>query len=212
MIITNLKGIALELETDQSVFSPRAPDRGTVAMLEQVEFAKTDKVLDLGCGYGLVGIVAAKMIGEKNVVMCDISEEAIRLSEINAVKNRVSDIRIVRSDGLTGIQDHDFSLILSNPPYHSDFSIAKHFIEDSYRKLVSGGKLYMVTKRKTWYKNKLIHVFGGVHITESDGYFVFCAQKRSSDPVYPTKSDKKDVTKLSKKLSRKVSRKRRART
>ena len=62
----------------------------------------------------------------------------------------------------------------------ADFSIPKHFIEKGFNRLRIGGKMYMVTKRKDWYKNKLSAIFGGVKIYEIDGYFVFCAEKRNS--------------------------------
>ena len=72
-----------------------------------------------------------------------------------------------------------FDLILSNPPYQTDFSVAKGFIEKGFNRLKIGGKLYMVTKRRAWYKNKMISVFGGVEIRETDGYYVFIAERRS---------------------------------
>lgn len=74
--------------------------------------------------------------------------------------------------------DNDFTLILSNPPYHTDFSVPKHFIEIGFKKLVLGGKLIMVTKRLDWYKNKLTSIFGGVKI---NGYYVFIAEKRKNE-------------------------------
>jgi 16S rRNA (guanine1207-N2)-methyltransferase len=61
-----------------------------------------------------------------------------------------------------------------------DFSVPKHFIEKGFNHLKIGGKLFMVTKRKEWYKNKLISVFGGVKIWEENGYYVFMAQKTQS--------------------------------
>jgi len=82
-----------------------------------------------------------------------------------------------------------FQIILShhkNKPFcfglsvHADFSVPKHFIEKGFNRLKVGGKIYMVTKRKDWYKNKFIAIFGGVKIEEFDGYFVFCAEKRST--------------------------------
>jgi 16S rRNA (guanine1207-N2)-methyltransferase len=57
--------------------------------------------------------------------------------------------------------------------------VPKHFIEKGFNRLKIGGKMFMVTKRKDWYFNKLRAVFGGVKVTEIDDYFVFCAEKRS---------------------------------
>ncbi len=201
MIETQIKGISLTFETSPLVFSPSAIDQGTLAMLAQVTFAPTDKVLDLGCGYGVVGILAAKTIGLERVVLCDIAAEAVALAGRNAALNGCEGVRILQSDGLAQIEDHDFTLILSNPPYHVDFAVPKHFIEDGYRKLALGGRLLMVTKRKDWYKNKLIAIFGGVQIAEIDGYFVFNAEKRLAKPARQIRPNSSDH--LSKKLRRK---------
>lgn len=171
-------------------------------MLSVIDFLPCDKVLDLGCGYGIVGILAGKLIGEKNVIMCDISETAIRYAAINSRMNNVPNIRIRWSDGYKNIEERDFTLILSNPPYHTDFSVPKHFIEVGFKKLVIGGKLVMVTKRLDWYKNKLTAVFGGVKVHEINGYYVFVAEKRSR----AIKEKEKPTNRLSKKLQRKQQR------
>ena len=90
-------------------------------------------------------------------------------------------VKIVRSDGFSQLDDTGFTLILSNPPYHADFSVPKSFIEKGFNRLQIGGRMMMVTKRKEWYKNKLISIFGGVTIAEIDGYYVFASQKRSAN-------------------------------
>lgn len=180
IVIEEVKGIELKFHTNSTVFSPQSIDRGTLAMLLSVELNAGDKVLDLGCGYGIVGIYSAKIIGEDQVFMLDKDENAVALSKENALFNEVSGIRIIQSDGFKNLQEKDFTLILSNPPYHVDFSVAKEFIEKGFNRLLIGGKMVMVTKRKEWYKNKLIAIFGGVQIKETDGYFVFTAIKKSS--------------------------------
>lgn len=168
-------------------------------MLSMIDFTSNDKVLDLGCGYGAVGILAGKIIGGENVIMCDISETAIQYSKINAELNQVMNIDIKVSDGYKNIVDNDFTLILSNPPYHTDFSVAKNFIEGGYKRLVIGGRMIMVTKRLTWYKNKLSSVFGGVKVHEIDGYYVFIAEKRSNKKNKLSSSRKKLLKKLERK-------------
>ena len=174
----NISGVELSFETSDAVFSPHGVDAGTLAMLSAVVFSPGDRLLDLGCGYGVVGIYAAKLIGGHNVVMSDIDGECVRLSGINAVKNGVDGMEIVLSDGFRDIRGNDFTLIISKPPYHADFSTAKHFIEKGFNRLRVGGKMLMVTKRRDWYRNKLVAIFGGVRVSEIDGYFVFCAEKR----------------------------------
>lgn len=197
MITEIVNDVKLVFETNEQVFSPSNLDKGTLLMLSYVTWKESDKVLDLGCGYGLVGILAAKKIGEIHVVMCDILKDAVELAKINAKQNHVENIRILESNGLDFIEDSDFTLILSNPPYHVDFSVPKKFIENSYKKLLFGGKLYMVTKRKEWYKNKFISVFGGVKIEEKDGYYIFIGEKRNK------KKENMKIQTMSKKLKRK---------
>ena len=173
-------------------------------MLSFVEFKEDDKVLDLGCGCGIVGILAAKQIGAEKIVMCDVSENAVQLSKQNALANGVDAVTIRLSDGLKEISETGFTLILSNPPYHTDFAVAKGFIEEGFKKLTVGGKMVMVTKRLDWYRNKLSSVFGGVTVKEKDGNYVFIAEKRGNRK---SKNEKKNEQVMSKKLQRKYGKK-----
>ena len=176
--------VELTFETRKNLFSPTGIDKGTRAMLTAANLPQTlqagSRLLDLGCGYGVVGIYAAKLIGPQNVVMSDNSKSAVELSRINAERNGVGDVKVVQSDGFHGLTDTDFDVILSNPPYHANFAVPKHFIEKGFNRLKIGGKIYMVTKRKDWYKNKLAAIFGGVKVFEVGEYYVFCAEKRSA--------------------------------
>lgn len=180
VIVAECLGHRLELETDPALFSPGHADRGTLAMLSRAHFEAGMKVLDLGCGCGLVGILAARMCGEGNVIMSDIDPLAVAIAARNAARNGVPGVEAVVSDGLDAIDATGFDLILSNPPYQSDFSVAKRFIEKGFNRLALGGRLLMVTKRRDWYRNKLAAIFGGVRIWPIDGYFVFEAEKRSA--------------------------------
>lgn len=203
MISAKIKDVDMVFETASSIFSPNSIDNGTLAMLSVIDFLPCDKVLDLGCGYGVVGILAGKLIGEENVIMCDVSEQAIEYATMNLRINNVPNIRIRLSDGYKNVEERDFTLILTNPPYHADFSVPKHFIEVGFKKLVLGGKLIMVTKRLDWYKNKLTSIFGGVKVHEINGYYVFVAEKR----IQARKEKEKTTNNLSKKLQRKQQRK-----
>lgn len=205
----------LTFVTKAQVFSPHGADRGTLAMLSVVELEPEDRLLDLGCGYGLVGIWAAKQLGSQNVVMCDISKVAVETARENCIRNGV-DVTVVQSDGFRGLSSPSplektgwskYTKILSNPPYHEDFSVPKHFIEEGFRRLETGGKLYMVTKRKDWYFNKIKAVFGGVHVDEIDGYYVFSAQKRTEKR--PEKKKNEQI--MSRKLQRKMNMRKRNR-
>lgn len=172
-------GQKISLETQNGLFSPEHIDRGTLAMLSHVKFDSGMRIMDLGCGCGIVGITAAKIAGEENVFMSDADPKAVEVARRNAERNGVSGVTLYISDGFRDVEASGFDLILSNPPYQTDFSVAKGFIEKGFNRLRIGGKLYMVTKRREWYKNKIISVFGGVEIRETDGYFVFIAERRS---------------------------------
>ena len=160
------------------MFSPRKPDPGTLAMLSCVEFENSDRVLDLGCGYGLVGITAARLIGAENVSMLDVDPRAVECAQANASANGVPDISATVSDGFRDFSETGFTKILCNPPYHSDFSKPRHFILKGFNRLLVGGSMWFVTKREKWYRNKLTAVFGGTKVQKVDGYFVLCAEKR----------------------------------
>lgn len=199
----NISGMEMKFITEADVFSPHGADKGTLAMLSVVKLEEQDKLLDLGCGYGLVGIWAAKQLGAEQVVMCDITETAVKVARENCERNGVN-VAVYQSDGLKDLpQELRFTKILSNPPYHEDFSVPKGFIEFGYKRLVPGGMMYMVTKRKDWYYNKLKTVFGGVRVEEIDGYYIFTAEKRERKA--PEKKKNEQI--MSKKLQRKMSKK-----
>lgn len=189
-------GFDYVFHTLDSLFSYKQVDIGTRQMISHIDLLADSKVLDLGCGYGVVGIWAAHTIGPQNVVMSDVNVAALEMAAENVIANNLDKIQIVHSNGFDNIHDVDFTLIMSNPPYHTDFSVAKTFIEGSYKHLQMEGWLVMVTKRFDWYKNKIHAVFGGVKWIESCGYYVFMAQKR----VIPKKGRTKRS--MSKKLQK----------
>ena len=178
-INVNVLGEALILETRAGLFSPEHADRGTMAMLSTLDLQPGMQVMDLGCGCGIVGIAAAKKCGAENIVMSDLDPNAVETARENADANGVHGVKIVLSDGFDSVEEAGFDLILSNPPYQTDFAVAKKFIEKGFNRLKIGGKMVMVTKRLDWYRNKLKAIFGGVRVQEIDGYYVFTAERRS---------------------------------
>ena len=197
-VFVTIEGRELAFDTLPTLFSPSAPDRGSAAMLRHVSVTSEDKALDLGCGWGFVS-ASLCLAGAGKVFACDIDPDAVKTAGGNFEKLGLN-VHLTVSDGLDAVEPRDFTLILSNPPYQTDFAVAKKFIAGSYAHLAMGGKLVMVTKRLDWYKNRLISVFGGVHIDEDDGYYVFTAEKR---PRVKKAEDKKEKAPLSKKLARK---------
>ena len=192
----------LEIETTEGLFSPRGADTGTLSMVSAVELESGQKLLDLGCGAGLVGIAAAKVLGEENVWMTDVDPAAVRCTAENAKRNGVENVHLCCGDALDAVDASGFDWILSNPPYHADFSVAKKFIEKGFNRLKLGGKLVMVVKRELWYRNKLTAIFGGVRMQEIGGYFVFTAEKRSERYAPPKPKAPKTPPSASKKKRR----------
>jgi 16S rRNA (guanine1207-N2)-methyltransferase len=184
VIRASIKGIDVVLETDPRLFSPLEIDAGTLAMLSSVSFSAKDKILDLGCGYGVVGIVAARLIGIERVWMIDSDALAIEVASRNLHANGLDGVTVTQSEGFADFHEAGFTQILSNPPYHADFSVPKQFIHKGFNRLLIGGTLWMVTQRQLWYRNKLQAIFGRVREHSHPPYTVFEAIKTS--PRYAT--------------------------
>ena len=180
MLDVTIGEVMLRMHTEPGLFSPHRADAGTLAMLSLITFVPEDKVLDLGCGYGLVGIFAAHHVPPPRVVMLDNDPRAVAIARRNADANGMPDVTVSLSDRLRGTRETGFTKIISNPPYHVNFSVPKHFIEKGFNRLALGGTLWMVAKRRDWYRNKLGAIFGGCRVHQIDGYYVFEATKRRS--------------------------------
>lgn len=180
LIQVEIEGISLELETHPKLFSPGKPDPGTMAMLSFIEFRDNDRILDLGCGYGIVGLYAAKVTTGSNVVLSDKNSLAIEYARRNAKINDIEGVTFCLSHAFEEIDDTQFTTIVCNPDYHSDFSLPKQFIHKGFNRLIVGGTMWFVTKREKWYRNKLRAIFGNVDVAKKDGYYIFKAIKTSN--------------------------------
>jgi 16S rRNA (guanine1207-N2)-methyltransferase len=179
LILQTVQGVELRFETSPTLFSPRELDKGSLALLSRLRIEQDDKVLDLGCGYGLLGIFAAKAARPEAVFLLDRDEVAIACAKRNVVLNGVEGATCAVSDGFRDFHEAGFTKILCNPPYHADFSVAKHFIEKGFNRLAVGGSMWMVAKRGPWYRNKLRGIFGNVRVHAVGSYLVFEARKLS---------------------------------
>lgn len=181
VIEASIRGVSFELKTHPDLFSPRRVDQGTLAMLEAVELSADDRLLDLGCGYGVVGIYAATILGAENVCLTDSCPTAVATARANAEANGLADLSVTLSDGFRDFHESGFTRILSNPPYHADFSVPKHFIMKGFNRLAIGGEMWFVTKRDKWYRNKLRTIFGNAVVQERGGYFLLHATKKHAN-------------------------------
>jgi 16S rRNA (guanine1207-N2)-methyltransferase len=179
-IRASVGGTDVVLRTAPSLFSPRGLDPGTAALMASAELGPEDKVCDLGCGYGVVGIWAAKRIGAERVVMIDKDPVAVETARANAASNGVPGIAIVQSDGFEGTQEAGFTWILCNPPYHVDWAVPKKLLRKGFNRLALKGRFGLVVKRRDWYEDQMRQLFGGCQRLERDGYWVLIAEKRSA--------------------------------
>ena len=178
----------LTLLAGAGVFSSEILDAGTKALLDVVAW-KPGKVLDLGCGNGVVGLYAHSM-GATEVTLLDSDLRALHWAKENAERNHTP-VRTVASDGFSQLEGgSQFDMILSNPPYNSDYSVAKGFIEDGYKALAVGGSIWLVVKNSEWYRNKMRTIFGGSKVIEQDGYIIITAEKREGQRKLPVKEHK----------------------
>lgn len=172
-----LLGNNLHFTTDAGVFSKRTVDFGTRTMLSVA--AETDfpagRVLDLGTGYGPVGIAIAKALN-KNVDMVDVNQRALDLAQKNANKNGVgSQVKVFQSNIYEGIQDQ-YALILVNPPIRAGKPVVTAMLQEAKNHLLPGGKLLAVLQKKQGApsaQKNLEAVFDDVSIAgKNKGYYV----------------------------------------
>ncbi|NLB32403.1 MAG: class I SAM-dependent methyltransferase [Tissierellia bacterium] len=166
--------------TSNSVFSKKGMDFGSMLLIETIINENKDfagNILDLGCGYGPLGVIAAKLLKESLVTMCDVNERALELSKMNAKENKVDDrIKIIASSAFENIKDN-YDIIMTNPPIRAGKDLIFSFYEGAYKHLNKGGKLYVVIQKKQGAlstKAKLESLFGNCEIADKkSGYFTF---------------------------------------
>src|SRR5205085_1699044 len=151
-------------------------DKGARALVETMEVQEGDRVLDLGCGCGTNGIIAARRSGPTGqTAFVDSNLRALALAEHNARLNGVAQFRVVASSNVSGIED-EFDVVLANPPYYAQLSIAQLFIERGHDLLRPGGRFYLVTKQPSQVGPLVAEAFGSVEAVERRGYVVLSAE------------------------------------
>lgn len=163
IVQAHLLGHDLTFKTRWGVFSPRAIDEGTLLFLKYLDIAKDDKCLDLGCGYGPIGLSVAKLCPEGEVEMADKDFIAVELSNNNAKLNKINNAHAYLSDGFMSVNKSQyFDQILSNVPAKVGREQLSIFLYDSYDALKPGGKITFVTINglRNFIKDNFKSVFG----------------------------------------------------
>lgn len=173
-----LLGQSFTFLTDSGVFSKKMVDYGSQVLLNTLDFEKGKTLLDLGCGYGPLGISLAKVQGVKPT-MVDINNRAIDLAKQNAQKNGV-EADIFQSDIYEKVNG-TFDYIISNPPIRAGKQVVHTIISQSINYLKVGGNLTIVIQKKQGgpsAKAKMEEVFGNVEILKRDkGYYILRSEK-----------------------------------
>jgi len=176
-----LRGKTFEFLTSSGVFSRKRVDLGTRLLIESMVLPDEGYVLDFGCGYGPVGIVAAALKPNLHVVMIDVNERAVRLARENAKRNSVKNVEIRRGYLYEPVENMEFNAILCNPPISAGMKIVQSIIADAPKHLTHKGLLEMVVRTKIGGKriaNLMRETFKNVRVHErKSGYRVLISEK-----------------------------------
>lgn len=174
LIEDKLRGFALKFWTDAGVFSKGGIDFGSKLLIETMDIPEEGTVLDIGCGYGPVGITVAKLSPKVRVTMIDINERAVELSRRNLAQNGVVNADVKVSDLYASVAGEKFDRVLSNPPIRAGKSVVHAVFEGAVEHLTPDGELWVVIQKKQGApsaKKKLEELFADVEDVARDAGF-----------------------------------------
>lgn len=181
-ITTELSGINLKFETSFGVFSPKEIDEGTRLLLNYLNIEPHYDCLDLGCGYGPIGIWMAKKAPQGKTILLDKDFVAINHAQDNIRLNNVNNASAILSNGLSELTDEKFDLIVSNIPAKVGNDMLYLFLYDALHHLKPGGHFVVVTVNglRHFCKRTFNEVFNNYKkIKQGKSYTISCAQKLS---------------------------------
>ncbi|MDY0407295.1 class I SAM-dependent methyltransferase [Virgibacillus sp. 179-BFC.A HS] len=166
--------------SDMGVFSKDTVDFGSRLLIEKfLEPPLAGDLLDLGCGYGPIGIALATSFPDRTVVLTDVNERALELATINLRTNNVQNAEVVQSNRFDQLAGRKFAAILTNPPIRSGKQNIHAMIEEGKAALLPQGEFWAVIQKKQGapsYKQKLLDVFNNAEtIAKDKGYYIFKA-------------------------------------
>jgi len=171
------RGHGLSFMTDAGVFSKGELDDGTRLLLDALPDLYGD-VLDLGCGWGAIGVSVAKAYPACHVVMADVNHRALHLSGENLARNGVS-AECLESDGMAALTGRSFDFIITNPPIRAGKQVIYRMFADAAASLNEGGALYLVIRKQQGAESCMKYLktlFSQVEkVTKSGGFWVLKA-------------------------------------
>lgn len=172
-----LLGNKIKFQTDSGVFSRSTVDFGSRTLIDAVTYnALIDgPILDLGCGYGPIGLSIAKAYSNKEIVMSDVNLRAIELVKKNADINDIKNIEVLESSVYDNISQK-FAAILTNPPIRAGKDIVSAMVKDGVDHLLPGGSIWVVIQKKQGapsIRKLMEETYGNVEVvTKNKGYYI----------------------------------------
>lgn len=171
--------IELELITDAGVFSKKRVDFGSDLLINSIPQI-SGKVLDIGCGYGVIGISLSHLNPSSEVTMIDINERAVELANRNIQLNNIKNAKAIQSNGFENVNG-TFDVIVSNPPIRTGKKVIYPIFEQSIEFLNNNGSIYLVIQKKQGAKSafdKLESIYGNCEVINKDaGYWILKSTK-----------------------------------
>lgn len=183
-VVLDLHGITLSLVTDSGVFSRDSVDPGSLLLLKSVRGPDQGRILDIGCGYGPIGLYYAAKCPDCEVHLSDINERAVELSGENARRNCLSNVVVHKGDAFLPLAGLVFDLIVTNPPIRAGRQLLLRMFAEAHAHLVPGGRLAFVARTQQGAKTlarELLGVFGNVaDAGRGGGYRVYEAAREAA--------------------------------
>lgn len=181
-IRVNVRGYTFVFRTASGVFSRGRADTGSLLLAESARVKQNDAVLDLGCGWGLVGIVIKRIFPSAQVVLTDTNERALKLARQNAKANSVR-IHVLHGNLYEPVHGRQFDAILVNPPMKAGRALCYKMIEQAPAHLTAGGTLQLVAVHNrggAMLEKRMKEVFGNVEtVAKGKGFRVYVSEKQS---------------------------------
>ena len=166
--------------TDNGVFSKTGVDYGSYVLLKAISKEELHgKILDMGCGYGTLGIITKSLFPSSEITMADINPRAVELTQLNCNLNQV-ECTVLVSDGYAEINGQ-YHFIITNPPIRTGKKVIYKMFEDAYCHLLVGGSIYAVIRKQQGAesaKKKFAEIFGNCEVISKDrGYYILQSRK-----------------------------------
>jgi len=182
IIRTCLRNVPFEFATASSVFSVKRIDLGTRVLVESMVLPEKGCVLDIGCGYGAVGIAAAKFNPKLRIVLTDVNRRAVLLARQNVEKNRLVNVEVRQGNLYDPVKGFCFNCVLSNPPVSAGMETVESIIRGAHSVMGSNSTFQMVIRSKIGKKTLpqvITETFGNFKVLSIEsGFRVLMAEKK----------------------------------